>query len=511
MQQKSIVFTPTLFYEYAICPHWIWHDRFSDPSEKDEMPELTLRLFEQGVLNEQDYIKDLTFSQVKPVNLKLAFAETMRLMQAGAELIYQGVIQYEADGILYQGRPDLLKKVAGKSTLGDYYYQPIEIKSTKEIKTEQKYQLVFYGLVLKQVQGLFPNEASIINKEKQAVLFLISQEEQQKTELHMRDLMAILQGSKPPLKLVSSCKESPWYKKCVAEAEAKNDIALLYHLDCRAHQNLRACGINTVAEAAKMDIDALPKIPQASQQTLERVKLQAQSLTDGELKWLAKPVLPEATLKIFFDIEGDPLLQTQYMFGFWISGDPKFKYAQVGHIRKHKAEGKYFLYFLAEDPSEEESMWHQFLDWLKILPSNDYAIFHYAKYENTWTRKLAAKYGGSDKFWEFHSQLFDLAEARKASVIFPLYFYSIKDIAKSKFVDFKWRHKKAGGAQSIFWYEKWLEEADCDILNDIIDYNEDDVRATECFYLWLSNFQVMPSEPTNKVMPDKEKVLTVTA
>src|SRR3989339_1779340 len=196
MQQKSIDFTPTLFYEYAICPHWIWHDRFSDPSEKDEMPELTLRLFEQGVLNEQDYIKDLTFSQVKPVNLKLAFAETMRLMQAGAELIYQGVIQYEADGILYQGRPDLLKKVAGKSTLGDYYYQPIEIKSTKEIKTEQKYQLVFYGLVLKQVQGLFPNEASIINKEKQAVLFLISQEEQQKTELHMRDLMAILQGSK---------------------------------------------------------------------------------------------------------------------------------------------------------------------------------------------------------------------------------------------------------------------------------------------------------------------------
>jgi len=66
--QKSIVFTPTLFYEYVICPHWIWYDRFSDPKEKGKMPELSLRLFEQGVLHEKDYVKDLIFTQVKAVN-----------------------------------------------------------------------------------------------------------------------------------------------------------------------------------------------------------------------------------------------------------------------------------------------------------------------------------------------------------------------------------------------------------------------------------------------------------
>ncbi len=488
MKQKSIVFTPTLFYEYAICPHWIWHDRFSDPKEKGEMPELSLRLFEQGVLHEKDYIKDLIFTQVKAVNLKVAFTQTMSLMQAGAELIYQGVIQFEQDGILYQGRPDLLKKVSGKSKFGDYYYQPIDIKSTKEIKTEHEYQLIFYGLVLKHVQGIFPNEAAIINKDKKTVLFSMSEEEQRKTIGHMKEIIAVLEGNKPLLKLVSSCKDSPWYKKCVSEAEAKNDIALLYHLDSRAYPTLRAYGINTVAEAANMDIATLPKIPYASRETLERVKLQAESLLENKLKWIAKPVLSNAKLKIFFDIEGDPLLQTQYMFGFWISGDPEFKYAQIGHVRKHKDEGKYFLYFLAEDPSEEEMMWKQFLQWLDILPNDDYAIFHYAKYEKIWTQKLKEKYGGSKKFTEFHSKLFDLEDARKESVIFPLYFYSIKDIAKSKFVNFKWRHEKAGGAQSIFWYEKWLEEVNCDVLNDIIDYNEDDVRATEFFYLWLKNY-----------------------
>jgi uncharacterized protein len=61
----------------------------------------------------------------------------------------------------------------------------------------------------------------------------------------------------------------------------------------------------------------------------------------------------------------------------------------------------------------------------------------------------------------------------------------IKDIAKH--LDFKWQHQKAGGAQSIFWYEKWLETNDRSVLQDIINYNEDDVKATEFLHTWLLN------------------------
>lgn len=70
-------------------------------------------------------------------------------------------------------------------------------------------------------------------------------------------------------------------------------------------------------------------------------------------------------------------------------------------------------------------------------------------------------------------------------VIMPLYFYSIKDIAKSPFVNFQWQHEKAGGSQSIVWYQEWLEAQKRDILQDIINYNEDDVRATEAVHQWL--------------------------
>ena len=37
----------------------------------------------------------------------------------------------------------------------------------------------------------------------------------------------------------------------------------------------------------------------------------------------------------------------------------------------------------------------------------------------------------------------------------------------------------------MFWYDQWLKAGDRAILEDIINYNEDDVRATECLLLWL--------------------------
>ena len=78
----------------------------------------------------------------------------------------------------------------------------------------------------------------------------------------------------------------------------------------------------------------------------------------------------------------------------------------------------------------------------------------------------------------------EFAEGRE---FYSLHLYSIKDIAKSEFLGFKWRYEKADGSQSIFWYEEWLETGNSEILDDIINYNEDDVRLTEHLYLWLKN------------------------
>jgi uncharacterized protein len=483
---SNLVFTPSLFFQYATCPHWLWHERYSDLSLKGETPALMEKLLEQGVLHEERYIEELTFVEVEEKRASEAFAHTMRLMREGVELIYQGEIEYDVDGVLYRGRPDLLEKRWGEnSTFGDYYYAPCDIKSSKEIKTEQWMQLTLYSKILEIVQGVFPHEVSIINRDRERIEFVIEEKHRIKTFDRVGVILSVMRGEKPPLKLSSSCKSSPWYLQCVDEAEKANDIALLYRLDARAHEVLRENGINTVLDAADMVIERLPKVPYASVETLARIKLQAQSLASGELKWTGHPDLPETPINIYFDIEGDPLLDVQYLWGFWVAGDPDGVYARIGNVRKQD-DGRYFVYFLAEQPEDEGEMWNTFLQWLEILPEDGYTVWHYNIYEQTQCNKLAKLYRDTPALRRFMSRSVDLEIVVRESVIFPLYFYSIKDIAKSKFLNFKWRHAKAGGAQSIFWYEEWLEKNDRSILNDIVDYNEDDVRATEFLRDWLA-------------------------
>lgn len=485
MTKSKNIFTPSLFFKYATCPHWIWHDFYSNPAEKGEVPELAQKLLEQGVLHEEKYIKDLTFSRVDTKDSDEAFKETLELMKTGTERIYQGVIQYKDGGVLYRGRPDFLEKCSGKSKFGNYYYTPIDIKSSKEINKEQKLQLTFYCIVLEKLQSKLPPQTAIINKDFERLELAIDGEDIEKTLDQVRTILKVINGKKPGLKLSSSCKNSPWFSSCVKEAETAKDIALIYNLDSRAYSTLRNSGINTISDAMNMDITTLPKVPYASDKTLERAKLQAQALVTGNLQWLDKPSIPVADLKIYFDIEGDPLLQVEYLFGFWVVGDLDGKYAKIGEVRRDKETNSYFLYFLAKKPEEEKDMWQQFMKWIKLLPEDNYFVYHYASYEKTRTKKLSEKYGTSAIFEHFSTKYCDFFDVVKSSVILPLYFYSIKDIAKSPFLKYKWRHPKAGGAQSVFWYEKWLETQDEKVLQDIVDYNEDDVRATEFLHKWL--------------------------
>ena len=123
--------------------------------------------------------------------------------------------------------------------------------------------------------------------------------------------------------------------------------------------------------------------------------------------------------------------------------------------------------------------WEQFIGWLETITFSDYKVYHYHHYERTRCKETRGEVWrlckSSMSSW---GNFVDLATVVQDSVIFSALLYSIKDIAKSSFLNFKWRHQKAGGAQSIFWYEQWLETNDRSILDDIIRYNEDDVIAT---------------------------------
>ena len=74
----------------------------------------------------------------------------------------------------------------------------------------------------------------------------------------------------------------------------------------------------------------------------------------------------------------------------------------------------------------------------------------------------------------------------KSRMIWPTYSLSLKTIAA--FLDFKWRDADPSGAGSIQWFHEWVETGDDSVRQRILEYNEDDCRATRVLVDALTEF-----------------------
>lgn len=480
MSIKSNKLTAEHFYQFFQCPHWIWYDIYGDQQKKGKVTPLIEMIYRHGLKHEKEMVKSRTFEEIKPElsrDLDEAFLTTLELMKKGKN-IYHGVLMDQH----WVGIPDLLEArpipPGMKSKLGDHYYVVYDIKSGKEIKDEYKFQLVFYSLILERLQGILPSEAYIINSEGEERSFLVD-DFLDYFHLTRENIERILDGEKPPPFLKSGCKHSPWYTLCVEETESCSDISLIYRLSQGDQRRLYELGIRTVKDLADTELDTLRyRLEDWPFDKILRFHNQANVLVTKEPLILKKTELPHVATEIYFDIESDPTRGIDYLLGVLIK-----KVQGKGN----SIEGEY-KYFLAQKEGEEEKIWHDFLDFLESL--DDFVIYHYSYYEKEVFDRLAKKYGISLMLEsKFKDHTIDLHRVAVETVILPLYFYSLKDIAK--LLGFKWQAEDAGGAESVVWYNDWLESrhggpvGDQKILDKILKYNEDDVRATLFVKEWL--------------------------
>ena len=94
-------------------------------------------------------------------------------------------------------------------------------------------------------------------------------------------------------------------------------------------------------------------------------------------------------------------------------------------------------------------------------------------------KRLLDKYSGNNKIYgKITENMVDLFKVLTKSVVLPVESYSVKDVAK--YLGFKWSSVKAGGAQSLVWYDEFMKDplGNLSKLDLILQYNEDDCRAT---------------------------------
>ncbi|MEA3249790.1 MAG: TM0106 family RecB-like putative nuclease [Patescibacteria group bacterium] len=461
--EKAVKVTGGMFVRYFSCPHWLYFDVYGDPAERSEPTSFAEMLIERGLIHEEKIINGLEYESVGDGSLEERFERTVELMKRGVERIYHGILM-DDDMV---GEPDLLERSNdAASDFGEYHYSAVDIKSAERLTDSMRLQLAFYGELLERVQGIRPKECQVLNGSGARIGFQLKEVD----ELYPRvigEIREILAGKKPMPRVASGCKQSPWFKKCIAFAEDGRDVTLIYNVKMKILTRLRELGIRTIDDAAEMDIDEVREQESSiKRKHLTRIQLQAKALIEKTHYFRKDINLPEAKMDIFFDIEGDPLRSFEYLFGFWVRDE----------------YGERYVHQMAEVPGGEEKMWKEFLGWADSLP-DDYAVYHFGTYEKTRLNSMEARYGGSDALERFRGRMIDLNEIVKDRVTFPLYFYGIKDIGN--YIGFLRKGEIAGGGESVAWFERWLATKDRDALEEIIRYNRDDVIATRELKDWL--------------------------
>lgn len=455
--------TDKSFYQFLKCPTWVY---FGAHAEETRLHEPLMQRLQKDGLLEKNKREVISFRpdivEVTEEDPEEAFRQTLAHMHEGRETIYGGVLIDKH----WVGNPDILERVDGLSDLGDYYYVAGDIKRSRELRDDYKFQGCFYAELLKKVQGVKPVQGYTISPDRKVFPYSIEEFESQ-YRLNLEEIEAIVAGKKPVHFLTSGCKQSPWFKECKGISEACQDLSVLNRVWRSEVASLKRAGIETIKSLAETSLQHLQNtVLDIDIVRLERMQKQAISLQTGEHIVSRKIHFPESEIELFFDIESDPLRDFDYLFG----------------VLKVDEDGESYHAFLAKEQGQEEQAWKEFVAFIES--HIDAPIYHYGDFERVVVQRFGDKYGISEIAKEALSRnMIDLLDSIRPYAILPLSFYSLKDIAS--YTGFSWRSADAGGANSVLWFEGWLQNKDEALLKKVLEYNEDDVIATWKVKQWL--------------------------
>jgi uncharacterized protein len=489
--------TASSLYDYLKCPHKVWRDVNGPQEEKiQETNPFVELLWKKGVKHEERVVSELgDYLNLKEGSIDERFQKTTEAMRNKTPLIYQGVLKYE--NIL--GIPDLLKK------LPDHTYMPVDIKSGMgfegvdeekgdEGKPKKHYavQLCLYNDLLKTLGFATHNSGKIIDINGEEVEYdLIASmgpriketwwEFYERIKKHVELLMKNQDTNKPAM-APSICKLCPWYNSCKKWCEETKDLTNVFYLGRSVRDRINT-DLSIENVDAFLDIDVAEVMKQKekekksgnreflyriSEKSLNKLLNRARILYQTKKPVIYEPIkFPQVNYELYFDIEDDPTQDFVYLHGVYERNGNKERYVDFTATE-----------LLAES---EKEIWQEFWKYIESLPQDDYAVYYYSHHEKTTYKKLQKRYPDVisieevEIFFE-NPNVIDLYNIIQKQTDWPVGSYSLKALAT--YLGFKWRDETPSGALSIQWFNDYLESNDKDILKRILEYNEDDCKAT---------------------------------
>ena len=480
--------TASMLYSLVSCPHRVTMDLFADPAQRDPVNAFVELLWERGSAVERERMAslDVPFVDLHALTTTEKANTTREAMAAGAPLIYGGRI--EADDLL--GEPDLLRKEGADYVPGDIKSGAGEEGGDDEgndsrPKKTYAVQLALYVDILERVGVSAGRRGFIWDVHGAEVTYDMTARRGVRNSETWWDFYAaqlatargIMARTNDTLPAYASgtCKLCHWYSSCLKALKAADDLTLISELG-RAKRDAMCRDIKTVVKLATVNPEVYTKgkktvFAGVGPDTLAKFHERARLLSSPNPKpYLKAPVtLPAHECELFFDIEFDPMRDVCYLHGF---------------IERRGCDNnteKFFGFFMPDTtPAAEEAAFAQAWDYMRR--AQPCAIFYYSKYERTIYRKLQAKYSSVcsaddiEALFEPTNTVDLYFDVVKPHTEWPTHDFSIKTLAK--YLGFQWRDTHPSGAASIQWFDEWVKTGSPETRQRILDYNEDDCRAT---------------------------------
>ncbi|MHA6512477.1 TM0106 family RecB-like putative nuclease [Tessaracoccus sp. Z1128] len=301
---------------------------------------------------------------------------------------------------------------------------------------------------------------------------------------------------------VKECEWCSWWSVCRTRID-DDDLSLRISkapLDVRELQTLMSLGITTVAQLAEADVEELlPRyLPLTGhrdrpEQRLRQAAKRARMLATGvDLERVSvDPIgVPRAAVEVDLDIETSDD-GTVYLWGALVAGDdasPAPRYVQ-------------FSRFGADVASKEFELAEEFARWLLGLVQRhpELRVFHYSDYETVHLHRLAER-SASPVLKELcgiiRTHFVDLFGFVRDNFV-GVDGLGLKVVA-TRGAGFAWRDEEPGGLASQTWFSEAVTgttpESRAAARERVLQYNEDDVRATLAVRRWLTGLDAPAAE-----------------
>jgi uncharacterized protein len=315
-------------------------------------------------------------------------------MRCGVDVIYQARLEYGP----WRGRADFLLRVDKRSRLGAWSYEPVETKLARSTRVNAVIQLCFYSQLLGTIQGVTPDWMHVVlgggvPAEKLAVRRYISYFRKVRAEFERACQVAAPTYPEPN----EHCNVCDWSPMCEELWRRDDHLSLVARITSTQRKALVARNVTTVKLLGDLVLPVVPKIERIGDAALDRIHNQARVQVKGReagrvIHELILPVEAERGLAalpapssgdIFLDLEGyafGPDGALEYLIGVATAGDD--------------GSGATYKPFWSLDKAQEKVAFEQLIALVmerrKLFP--DMHIYHYAAYERTAIRRLAAEH-----------------------------------------------------------------------------------------------------------------------